>query len=397
MCTGGRPTSTSSTPTSTSTLPFVESSVTPTVMTLHGRLDTAAVQRVVPMYPGVPFVSISDHQRQAVDGLPVDWVATVPNGLELSAYHQQRRGSGRYLAFVGRITEEKRPDLAIEVARRTGWPLRIAAKVDPVDVDYYHREIEPLFDSDDVDFVGELAEDAKPSFYADAAAMLFPSDWPEPFGLVMIESLAAGTPVIALRRGAVPEILEHGISGFICDDVDEMSAAVDRLGEIDPAACRRRAEQFGVQQMCARYERVYDAVRERSVARAASAHAAIARRDVRGTAARGTAVQSAAAAHGSSGDLGLDGDRGPGRSERDDVAVDAHARRPPATMTRPATPRGLPTRMWYVDPRKRRVAVNPSQSAGRHGSRRSPSWSGRMPRIHWVIGHEVPRRRAGEP
>ena len=245
------------------TLPFIESSATPTVMTLHGRLDTAAVQRVVPMYPGVPFVSISDDQRRAVDGLPVDWVATVPNGLELSAYHQQRRGSGRCLAFVGRITEEKRPDLAIEVARRTGWPLRIAAKVDPVDVDYFHRVIEPLFDSGDIDFIGELPEDAKPSFYAEAAAMLFPSDWPEPFGLVMIESLAAGTPVIALRRGAVPEILEHGISGFICDDVDEMSAAIDRLGEIDPAACRQRATQFGVQQMCSRYERVYRTVIDR--------------------------------------------------------------------------------------------------------------------------------------
>ncbi len=121
------------------TLPFVESSVTPTVLTLHGRLDTPVVQRVLPMYPGVALVSISDHQRQAVDGLPVEWVATVPNGLDLGEYHRQRRGAGDYLAFVGRITEEKRPDLAVEVARRTGWPLRVAAKVDPVDVAYYQR------------------------------------------------------------------------------------------------------------------------------------------------------------------------------------------------------------------------------------------------------------------
>jgi glycosyltransferase involved in cell wall biosynthesis len=259
------------------TLPFVESSVTPTVLTLHGRLDTPVVQRVLPMYPGVPLVSISDHQREAVDGLPVEWVATVPNGLDLSRYHQQRRGAGRYLAFVGRITEEKRPDLAVEVARRTGWPLRVAAKVDPVDVAYYQREIEPLFASDHVDFVGELDESAKPSFYAGAAATLFPSDWPEPFGLVMIESLATGTPVIALRRGAVPEVLEHGISGFVCDDVEEMVAAVNRLGEIDPAACRRRAAEFGVDRMCARYERVYDTVRARSMARPTSTHAAITR------------------------------------------------------------------------------------------------------------------------
>ena len=113
--------------------------MTPTVLTLHGRLDTTAVQRVLPMYPGVPLVSISDHQRVAVDGLPVDWVATVPNGLDLGQYHRQRRGAGEYLAFVGRITGEKRPDLAVEVARRTGWPLRVAAKVDPVDVAYYHE------------------------------------------------------------------------------------------------------------------------------------------------------------------------------------------------------------------------------------------------------------------
>jgi glycosyltransferase involved in cell wall biosynthesis len=257
------------------TLPFVESSVTPTVLTLHGRLDTTAVQRVLPMYPGVPLVSISDHQREAVEGLPVDWIATVPNGLDLGPYHRQPRGAGEYLAFVGRITGEKRPDIAVEVARRTGWPLRVAAKVDPTDVDYYHREIEPLFTSGGVEYLGEVDEAAKPSFYAGAAATLFPSDWPEPFGLVMIESLAAGTPVIALRRGAVPEVLEDGISGFICDDADGMIDAVGRLGEIDPAACRRRAEHFGVDQMCARYEAVYESVRERAVVRAPAAPSSI--------------------------------------------------------------------------------------------------------------------------
>jgi glycosyltransferase involved in cell wall biosynthesis len=258
------------------TLPFVDSTLTPTVLTLHGRLDTTAIQRILPMYPGVPLVSISDHQREAVDGLPVEWIATVPNGLDLGPYHREPRGSGDYLAFVGRITPEKRPDLAVEVARRTGWPLRLAAKVDPVDVAYHRDEIEPLFESDGVDFVGEVDEATKPSFYAGAAATLFPSDWPEPFGLVMIESLAAGTPVIALRRGAVPEVLEDGVSGFICEDVDEMTDAVRRIGEIDPAACRRRAEQFGVEQMCARYESVYAAVIERTAGRPASAPSIIA-------------------------------------------------------------------------------------------------------------------------
>ena len=169
-------------------------------------------------------------------------------------------------ADAPRLRRAHQPREAPRSGHRSGSPHRLAAadraKVDPVDVDYFHRVIEPLFDSGDVDFIGESRR-CQALFYAEAAAMLFPSDWPEPFGLVMIESLAAGTPVIALRRGAVPEILGHGISGFICDDVDEMSAAVDRLGEIDPAACRQRAAQFGVQQMCSRYERVYRTVIDR--------------------------------------------------------------------------------------------------------------------------------------
>jgi glycosyltransferase involved in cell wall biosynthesis len=131
-------------------------------------------------------------------------------------------------------------------------------------VDYFAESIEPLFDRYDVDYVGEVGEREKPGFYAAAAATLFPSDWPEPFGLVMIESLAAGTPVIALRRGAVPEVIEHGVSGFICDDVDAMVGAVGRIDEIDPAACRRRARDFGAEQMCARYESVYASVLARS-------------------------------------------------------------------------------------------------------------------------------------
>jgi glycosyltransferase involved in cell wall biosynthesis len=240
------------------TLPFVELTDTPTLITMHGRLDTCSTQRTLAMYPGAALVSISDHQRLAVADCPVDWLATIPNGLDLDSYQRQPRGDGAYLAFVGRLCPEKRPDLAVEIAARTGWPLRVVAKVDPVDVDYFEDQIAPLFEAHDVDFVGELGEDDKPAFYAGAAATLFPSDWPEPFGLVMIESLAAGTPVIALRRGSVPEVLRDGVCGFICDDADAMVDAVRRIQEIDATACRRRASDFGIEQMCARYEQAYD-------------------------------------------------------------------------------------------------------------------------------------------
>ena len=183
------------------------------MLTLHGRLDLPSAQRLLPMYPEISLVSISDHQRRALDGLGVSWAATVPNGLDLEDYHRQHREAGTHLAFVGRICSEKRPDLAVEIAHRTGRRLQVAAKVDPTDEEYFAESIEPLFDRYDVEYVGELGERHKPGFYAAAAATLFPSDWPEPFGLVMIESLAAGTPVIALRRGAVPEVIEHGVSG----------------------------------------------------------------------------------------------------------------------------------------------------------------------------------------
>ena len=141
--------------------------------------------------------------------------------------------------------------------------MRVAAKVDPSDEEYFEQQIAPLFEAHNVDFVGELGEDDKPAFYAGAAATLFPSDWPEPFGLVMIESLAAGTPVIALRRGSVPEVLVDGVCGFVCDDAEAMIAAVDRLDEIDPSACRQRATGFGVDTMCARYQVAYEALLDR--------------------------------------------------------------------------------------------------------------------------------------
>jgi glycosyltransferase involved in cell wall biosynthesis len=237
-------------------LPFARLIDTPTVLTMHGRLDLDHLRNLLPRYASVPLVSISDDQRRAVADLDLTWAATVYNGLDLATYHDAPHDRDGYLGFVGRIAEEKGPLAAIEVARRTGLPLRMAAKVDPLDVDYYEHEVKPHMGAD-VDFVGEIDEHQKPAFYGGARATLFPSDWPEPFGLVMIESLAAGTPVIALRRGSVPEIIEDGVTGFICDDVDEMVEATHRIGEIDPEVCRRHAERFSAERMCRGYVEVY--------------------------------------------------------------------------------------------------------------------------------------------
>ena len=241
------------------TLPFASSSTVPTVVTMHGRLDLDVVRAVLPRYAGTAFVSISDDQRRPVADLPVRWVATCPNGLELDNYFAAPRpASSDYLAFVGRITPEKRPDWAVEVARRAGRPLRVAAKIDPLDVDYWHTVIEPLFRSSDIEFVGEIGEAEKPEFFAGAAATLFPIDWPEPFGLVMIESLASGTPVVALRNGSVPEVLRHGKSGFVCDSLDEMVEAVAHVDSIAPEACRREARRFTAPVMTDNYLAVYE-------------------------------------------------------------------------------------------------------------------------------------------
>jgi glycosyltransferase involved in cell wall biosynthesis len=239
------------------TLPFAAASTMPTLTTLHGRLDLPMIRSVLGMYSPLPLVSISDAQRQPLDGLDLNWVGTVPHGLDLSDYQRQPKRAGDHLAFIGRVCPEKGLDTAITVARRCGRPLQIAAKVDPFDVEYFECTIEPLLGTDTT-FIGEIGEDRKPSFLAGAVATLFPIRWPEPFGIVMIESLAAGTPVIALRHGSVSEVLVDGVTGFICDSIDELVEAVDRIDEIDPDECRRHARRFGVDVMCRRYEAIYD-------------------------------------------------------------------------------------------------------------------------------------------
>jgi glycosyltransferase involved in cell wall biosynthesis len=241
------------------TLPFTRLSKVPTVLTMHGRLDLDFLRDLLPRYRSVPLVSISEDQRRAVADLDLTWAATVYNGLDLTAYQDVPHDPDGYLGFVGRIAEEKGPLPAIEIARRSGIPLRMAAKVDPLDMPYYQNDVKPKM-GPDIDYIGEIEEHEKPTFYGGARATLFPSDWPEPFGLVMIESLAAGTPVIALRRGSVPEVIDDGVTGFICDDVNQMVRATKRIAEIDPEECRRQAARFSSERMCQGYIEVYQSL-----------------------------------------------------------------------------------------------------------------------------------------
>ncbi len=226
-----------------------------TVTTLHGRLDLPDLQPFYREFDGMPLVSISDHQRAPMP--PVRWLRTVHHGIPADLLHP-RFAPGGYLAFLGRIAAEKQPDHAIEIAKRAGLPLKIAAKVDKADSQYFRDTVEPLLDHPLVDFIGEIGEDRKSAFLGNAAALLFPINWPEPFGLVMIEAIATGTPVIAYPCGSVPEVIEDGVTGFIADGIDAAVGAVRRLGEIDRRGVRRRFEtRFTAARMAADYITLY--------------------------------------------------------------------------------------------------------------------------------------------
>jgi glycosyltransferase involved in cell wall biosynthesis len=230
---------------------------TPVVHTLHGRLDLPYLRPVFSEFTDAHVVSISDAQRAPLDELDVRWAATVYHGVPLARYASSPVG-GKYLAFLGRIAPEKRVDLAIALARRTGVPLRIAAKVDAADRAYFEREIRPLLDDPLIEFFGEIGDRDKPAFLGGAMALVFPIDWPEPFGLVMVEAMACGTPVIARSCGSVPEVMRPGVTGFVVDTVDEMVDAVKRLDVIDRAECRRWVEhRFSVERMVDDYESIY--------------------------------------------------------------------------------------------------------------------------------------------
>jgi len=235
--------------------PFAQLVDVPTVATMHGRLDLKELHPIYVKYADVPLVSISDAQRIH---LPfVNWIATIHHGLPRQLL-TPRYEPGKYLAFLGRISPEKRPDIAIEVARKAGVPLKIAAKVDVVDRDYFREIIKPLLSPPDVEYIGEIGEAEKSEFLGNALALMFTIDWPEPFGLAMIEAMACGTPVIARPCGSVPEIIEPGATGLIADSVEELVGAVTQIGRLSRVECRKRFERrFTVESMVDRYEEVY--------------------------------------------------------------------------------------------------------------------------------------------
>jgi glycosyltransferase involved in cell wall biosynthesis len=237
--------------------PFGRLVRTPVLHTLHGRLDLPHLTRVFRQFSDVPIVSISHAQRAPLRELKLAWAGTVYHGVPLDKFPYSPDG-GKYLAFLGRVSPEKRVDLAIGVAKRTGMPLKIAAKIDPADRDYFAAEVRPLLDTALVEFIGEIGDEEKPRFLGDALALLFPIDWPEPFGLVMIESMACGTPVIARACGSVPEIIAPGRTGFVVGTPEDLVDAVKRVDTIERAACRRHVdERFTVQRMADDYEGIY--------------------------------------------------------------------------------------------------------------------------------------------
>ena len=245
--------------------PLAALSSVPVLTTLHGRLDVPGVAAALEPYATVPLVSISDAQRR-----PVPWAnfrATVYHGMDLSARPPRYDGAGGYLAWIGRIAPEKGLDVAIRVARRAHRRIRVAAR-EPLrftadaeatrDRHYFEDVIQPLLKEPHVDYLGELGGATKHAFLRGADALLFPVDWPEPFGLVMIEALAAGTPVIALNRGSVPEVITHGMTGYVCADESELVDSVDQLGRLDRASCRAAVEaRFSVETMVEAYESLY--------------------------------------------------------------------------------------------------------------------------------------------
>jgi glycosyltransferase involved in cell wall biosynthesis len=235
--------------------PFSVRQHVPHVTTLHGRLDIADLIPVFRTFEEVPVVSISDAQRAPAPWL--NWQATIHHGLPLDL-HRPVREPGRYLAFLGRISKEKRVDRAIEIARRVAIPLKVAAKIDRADRTYYEEEVAALFDDPIVEYVGEIGEHEKSAFLGNACALLFPVDWPEPFGLSMIEAMACGTPVIAWRCGSIPEVIDEGLTGFVVTSLDEAVAAVPRAAALSRDACRQRFEErFAVERMARDYEGVY--------------------------------------------------------------------------------------------------------------------------------------------
>ena len=227
----------------------------PYLTTCHNRLDLPLLSSVVDLFPGAAFVSISDNQRLPIKD--ANWLGTIYHGLPIDSV-KPAFAPGKYLAFLGRLTPDKGPEEAIRIARAAGMPLHIAAKIPRAEKGYFAQKIAPLVDDTNVRLAGEVNERTKEDFLRDAAALIFPIDWPEPFGLVMIEAMACGTPVIAYPRGAVPEVVEDGVSGFIVDSEPEAIEAIKNLSRLDRRRVRAAFEnRFAARRMAEEYVRHY--------------------------------------------------------------------------------------------------------------------------------------------
>ena len=239
--------------------PLFRSLAARTLTTLHGRQDLGDLKPFYSRFGEMPLVSISNDQRKPIPN--ANFVATIHHGIPPDL-HRPSFEQGSYLAFLGRISPEKRPDRAIRIARAAGVPLKIAAKVDKVDEDYFRNDILPLIDGPDVEFIGEINEREKTKFLGEAAALLFPVDWPEPFGLVMIEAMACGTPVLAFRCGSIPEVIEDGVTGKVVNSEEEAIAALPEILSYDRRAVRQRFEErFTATRMAKDYVSTYRQLR----------------------------------------------------------------------------------------------------------------------------------------
>jgi glycosyltransferase involved in cell wall biosynthesis len=237
-------------------LPILSRSGVPFLTTLHGRLDIAGLPEVVRRFPDAPFVSISNNQRLPLPD--ANWLGTVYHGLPADSL-RARFEPGSYLAFLGRLTKEKGPEVAMRIARSAGMPLRIAAKVPKGERGYFKEQLEPMIDGREVQLIGEVNDQTKEGFLAGAAALLFPIDWPEPFGLVMIEAMACGTPVIAYRHGSVPEVIDEGVTGFVVDNEEEAVRALGRLDKLDRRQVRACFERrFTAGRMASEHVALYE-------------------------------------------------------------------------------------------------------------------------------------------
>jgi glycosyltransferase involved in cell wall biosynthesis len=239
-------------------LPVLSRLGVPFVTTLHGRVDLPGLSGVVARFPDAPFISISNSQRAGLAS--ANWAGTVYHGLPAGSVRPAYE-AGTYLAFLGRLSRDKGPEAAMRIARAAGVPLHMAAKLPKGERGYFKEELEPKIDGTEVRLAGEVNDEAKQRFLSGAAALLFPIDWPEPFGLVMIEAMACGTPVIAFRSGSVPEVVDDGVTGFVVDGEAAAVEAIGRLGELDRRQVRRRFEQrFSASRMAAEYLGLYEAL-----------------------------------------------------------------------------------------------------------------------------------------